>query len=176
MDFLEYPLLHAADLMLTVLKVGEAGDADLNAALARLQADLEKAKENPPVGRDEMAARLATARLHLGKAGLIEERPESRFRITERGRRALAQHPDGIDETVLMLYPEFRKYLRARVEHAEPEDAAIGAFTEGHAAQLEGRPHFANPYRQDTAAHLSWETGWFTARDEMREHRRSGRG
>lgn len=168
MEFLEYPLLHAADLMLTLLKVGEAGDADMNTALARLRADLDRAKEDPPVGRDEMAARLSTARLHLTKAGLIEERPEGRFRTTERGRRALAEHADGIDDTVLMTYPEFRKYLRARVEHAEPEDAAVGAFTEGHAAQLDGRPHFANPYRQDTAAHLSWESGWFTARDEAR--------
>lgn len=176
MDFLEHPLLHMADLMLTLLKVGEKREADLNTALARLRSDLERAKENPPVSRDEMAARLAAARLHLAKAGLLEELGEGLFRATESGRRALAAHPHGIDDTVLMQYPGFRKYLRARVQHAEPEDAAIGAFTEGHAAQLEDRPHFANPYRQDTAAHLAWECGWFTARDELRPHQPGSHG
>lgn len=170
MEFLEYPLLHYADLMLTLLKVGEDGDADLGTAMDRLRTDLRRAKESPPVGRNEMAARLSTARLHLLKAGLIEDRPEGRFRTTERGGRALSEHADGIDDTVLMAYPEFRAYLRRRVQHAEPEDAASNAFNEGHAAFLEGRPHFANPHRQDTAAHLAWEGGWFTARDEMREH------
>ena len=170
MEFLEYPLLHYADLMLTLLRVGEAADASLSKAAARLAAELDQAHERPPVSGEEMMERLATARLHLVNAGLLEERADGRFNITERGRRALAQHPGGIDDTVLMQFEEFRQWLHRRTAHADPEDCCGDSFRDGYASQQAGRSHLANPHRQDTAAHLAWESGWFAARDEASCH------
>lgn len=170
MEFFEHPLLHYPDLMLALLRAGCGAEADLGDALAQIERDLAGAHERPPVTRDEALARLAAARRHLAAAGLVEDRPDGRYATPDRGRRALRDHPDGIDDTVLMRFPEFRSYMRRRAAHAEPEDAAGEPFRDGYAAFQAGRPHFGNPHRQDTAAHLAWENGWFAARDEARAH------
>ncbi len=170
MEFFEYPLLHYPDLMLALLREGERGEAGLNDALGRLEAELSRADEKPPVSREEALARLGVARQRLVEAGLLDDRGEGRYAITERGRKALAEHPDGIDDTVLMGYEEFRAAVSRRAAHDEPEDAAGTAFRQGYSAFLAAQPHAANPHREDTAAHNGWENGWFAGRDEARAH------
>lgn len=173
MEFLEYPLLHYADLMLALLHAGDGKEATLDDAATMLAQELDRAHEHPPIGRDEMMARLAAARRHLVEARLLQNVGGGRFSTTARGRHALTEHPDGVDDTVLMEYREFRDYLHRRATHPAPEDCCGDFFREGYAKQQAGMPHSANPYRQDTAAHLAWENGWFAARDEANAH---GRG
>lgn len=170
MEFHEYPLLHDADLMLALLRVGEIRDASIADAAIWIVNELDQAHERPPVTGEEMVARLGTARLHLVKARLLEERGDGRFRTTARGRQALAEHCDGIDDSVLMEFDEFRDWLRRRTAHADPEDCCGDSFRDGYASQQSGQPHLANPHRQDTAHHLAWESGWFAARDEANCH------
>jgi ribosome modulation factor len=92
------------------------------------------------------------------------------LRISTRGRKVLEQYPDGIDDTVLMGFREFRLWLQQTARHTPPEDTAARAYQEGWTAQLCGRPHSDNPYLPDTVRHQTWENGWFEARDEEVEH------
>src|SRR5919106_1627646 len=59
------------------------------------------------------------------RAKLIEAPAPGRFRITARGRRVLADNPDGVDDTVLMQLPEFR----SANGHAPPEASSRTAPT-----------------------------------------------
>lgn len=170
MDPADYPLLHDADLMTSLLRVTGSGAASVEEALTRLRRDLETAREAPPVSDGEILHRLDEARRHLVMAGLLSPVDRQHFRLTARGRRVLEQYPEGVDGTVLMVFPEYREYLRHRSRPAPVEDPGIQAYDEGYAAHGAGLTHSDNPYRTDTAAHLAWENGWYEARDEEIEH------
>lgn len=175
MDFAEYPLLHEAELMLTLLRVAEDREGRVEDALARLGRGLDRAGEPATLSAAEITARLEAARLRLCVAGLLCEGGGGGFRISTRGRKVLAEHPDGVDDTVLMQFREFRLWLRQTAEHPPPEDNAGRAYQEGWMAQLAGRPHSDNPYLGDTVRHQAWENGWFEARDEEVDHQPSAR-
>lgn len=173
MDPREYPLLHYADLMVALLRVAEErGEAAVGDAAVRLREDLARAGERPPVDEGELLARLGRARHNLFKAGALLPTHDQRFRITVRGRRVLAEHPEGIDDTVLMQFPEFRQYIRRLVGRPAADKPLSLAYDQGWAAYHGGVSHSDNPYRFDTGQHLAWENGWFEARDEEREHGR----
>jgi restriction endonuclease Mrr len=158
------PLLHTADLMHEILRAGASGEASLDDALARVRADLAAAHEAPGVDEAELRRRLDTARRDLRVAGLIEPRGDSRFRTTERGHKVLADYPDGVDESVLARFPEFRRYIR-ETAGPPPADAARTPYDEGYAAYGDGAHPTDNPYPPDSLAHVSWANGWFEARD-----------
>lgn len=165
-DFHEYPLLHEADLMLALLRTGDGGVGDLDAAIDRLRRDLNIAGEHPPFTIEDMRAELAAALDDLEQAQFVE-RKDGTFRTTERGRRALADHPLGIDVTVLMRFAEFRAHVAQATHTAHPADPMFRAYQWGFAGFLAGRSHADNPHRPDTVMHLAWENGWFEARDAM---------
>lgn len=161
-DSADLPLLHDQDLMLALLRVASRGAARLDDALALIGAELAQAHEPQPPPGSPLPGRLARARDHLLAAQLL--RPEGeRFALTGRGAAMLARHPEGVDDTVLMQFPEFRRHVARPAAREDPESRA---YQQGFAARLYGQSHTANPYRRESAAHQSWENGWFEACDE----------
>jgi restriction endonuclease Mrr len=108
MDPDDSTLLHEPDLMLAVLRVGVAKSGTLDDCIDQLRLLRQAAQIHNPLPEAEVRERLQTALAKLHRAKLIEAPAPGRFRITPRGRRVLADNPDGIDDTVLMQLPEFR--------------------------------------------------------------------
>ncbi|WP_142847464.1 hypothetical protein [Telmatospirillum sp. J64-1] len=174
-DFYQLPLLSYPDLMLNLLKVASRRAAGLDDAVAELNAMLEAAGEQPRASAEEVRERLDTARIYLQEALLLKPVDDGRFCITERGRRILAENPQGVDDTVLMQFREFRDFLNRHHGEDQPEDPGLKEYDEGYAAFLQGLPLTANPHRFESGRHLHWENGWFEARDEhMAGERESG--
>lgn len=160
MDLEETPLLHFADLALAVLRVGSDAPSTLADAAALLDRERHRAHEGGAVDRDELALHLDGARLHLAAARAIEMLDALRFRTTPRGVALLRAHPDGVDDGVLMDYPEFRAWLKAAQHAGRPEDPRPREFMDGWSARLRGGAQEDNPFPADTAQHHAWSDGW----------------
>ena len=94
----------------------------------------------------------------------------TRFRTTPRGRALLTRHPDGIDDGVLMDFPEFRAWLAGtEAGDVAPEDPRHREFLNGWSAGWEGGDLGDNPYPADTAQHAAWVDGWLEAERHGRE-------
>ncbi len=173
MEFHDYPLLSYQDLMLTVLQTASQGRATLQGCLAQLRRTLAAAHEHPPVGAADMLQRLSAAKTYLTEAMLLTALDGDGFAITPRGRSVLAEHPMGVDDTVLMQFPEFRSFILRTSEPSTHDDPRDKEYEEGYAAYQDGNPPTENPYEFDRIEHLAWENGWFTARDDdtAAEHR-----
>ncbi|HEV7370235.1 ribosome modulation factor [Arenibaculum sp.] len=171
MELTEYPLLHTQDLMLAVLRSAADGPGTLADGLARIRATLDLAGEAPPVADEDILAHLDRARFQLLKAGLVEAAGGDRYQTTERGLAVLEEHPTGVDESVLMAFPEYRAHVERspRAETGVPGRAETARRTpeydEGYAAFREGRSLADNPYPWDQDRHLAWENGWSESRD-----------
>lgn len=163
MDFDDRPLLHFPDLVLALLRAGHDQPATIADAGGLLARDMARAREDRPVDGAELEGRLDEARRHILAARLVEMLDEHRFLITPRGRAVLREHPDGIDDTVLMEFPEFRAWVQRLSAHAPPEDARGREFQRGWAAGRDGIDLTDNPYASDTAQHAAWEDGWLEA-------------
>ena len=169
MDDDEPILLHEPDLMLALLRAARPGPATLDDAMARLHASLAQAHEPPPAAPDELRQRLQdAAAMLLGAAALAPVGP-SGFRLTQRGAQLLAQHPDGIDQSVLAGLPEFRAFIAGRSPDRAEQDPRVPAFNAGLLAFTQGRRNDANPHELDSADHLAWECGWSEARDDAKQ-------
>ena len=103
---------------------------------------------------------------YLTEARLIVGGPDGGFQITERGRAALADHPQGFDTADLMVHPEFARYIRSLERRRRPIDARAGGYDQGYDAYWTGRDPADNPFGSDSADHLAWENGWSEALDE----------
>lgn len=154
-------LLHEQDLMLALLHVAADGPATAEAAAARLRG-LRRAAGEADAVDGEVMRRLERAAAALSAAGALAGTPA---RITGRGRELLAAHPEGIDETVLMRFREFRAFVAAG-SHGPRDDPRIPAYDAGQRAFAAGEPLTANPFTQDSVDHLAWENGWSEARDQ----------
>jgi restriction system protein len=161
----EPALLHEPDLMLAVLRAARQGPAVLDDAMARLHGALAAAHEPPPGPGGDLRRRLERAALLLRGADAIAPAGDDRFRLTARGARLLADHPDGVDETVLLALPEFRAFLAALHPHRSKDDPHPRAFEAGMQAFADGRSIADNPHASDSADHLAWECGWSEARE-----------
>jgi len=166
MEFHDYPLLSYQDLMLTVLQTAARGRATLQECLARLRHTLAAANERPPVSAADMLQRLNAAKVYLAEAMLLTPLDGNGFAITARGRSVLAEHPMGVDDTVLMQFPEFRRFILRTSEPPSHDDPRDREYEEGYEAYCDGKPPTENPYEFDRIEHLAWENGWFTARDD----------
>ena len=169
MDLEDRPLLHFPDLALALLRAASAGSATIEDSERLLRQDLTHACEAPPKDDGELAAHLDRARRHLAAALLLEMLDPRHFRITPRGRAVLRDHPDGIDDTVLIQFSEFRAWMDRVTAHAPPEDARQREFLVGWNAQAEGADVTDNPFAAETAQHASWEDGWLEAKYHGRE-------
>lgn len=169
MEFEEHKLLHFADLVLALLRASGQRAATLANAARVIERDRTQANEWEPVAREDVLSHLDTARRHALAAHLIEMLDDRHFRITPRGRAVLRDHPDGIDDSVLMDFPEFRAWVGRVAAHAPPEDARGREFQRGWAAFGEGCDLGDNPFTSDTAQHAAWEDGWLEAKHRSQE-------
>lgn len=160
MELEETPLLHFPDLLLAVLRAGRDAPATVTDAARLLAEKRRQAHESASVDDTELTAHLDGARQHLAAASAIEMLDSLRFRTTPRGVALLRAHPDGVDDGVLMEYPEFRAWLTKLDHPAHPEDPRPREFMEGWAARLRGCAPEDNPFSADTAQHQAWAEGW----------------
>ncbi|HTH16077.1 MAG TPA: hypothetical protein VL974_05435 [Magnetospirillum sp.] len=170
MDIDDTPLMHFPDLVRSLLRAGMAQPGTLVAAAKLLVADRAKAHEESRVDVAELAANLDRARRHLVAARALEVLDSARFRTTPRGRVLLRSHPDGIDDSVLMDFPEFRDWMaRTEAGGIKPEDPRPREFLSGWNAGWEGGDLGDNPFPADTAQHAAWVDGWLEAERHGRE-------
>ena len=165
----EPALLHEPDLMLAVLRAAGQGAAGPEEAAARLVANLAAAGEAAPADPADLRRRLERAADLLAGAGALSPAGGGRFRLTRCGALLLAEHPDGVDVSVLEGLPVFRALVAGRARRRPADDPCLPAYEAGVRAFAVGRPLDANPHDDDSADHLGWENGWCEACDEVRE-------
>lgn len=174
----EYPPSDAL-IMLTVLRCAADGDTDMQSVLDRVLSDLKRSDPDAPALKDEGALnelrrRLQWTRDHLTAAGVIETVGDDQMHLTDRGASVLEQCPDGVDDSVLMQFPEFRAYVAGlqrqrmiaarRALGGDPGDET----QEGYIAFLEGRRASDNPYEPDTHMHEAWDEGYWEGAADAR--------
>ncbi len=71
--------------------------------------------------------RVAWALTHMGKAGLVSRPARATYAITQRGQKALAEHPDRVDMTVLFGFPEYQAFRTPKV--TTEADTAVAEAT-----------------------------------------------
>jgi len=161
-------LLGEPDLMMALLRGAGRGAITVEAAMQRLETLRRHAGEAPADALELRRALNAAARM-LIHAGALAVEPGDRLVLTERGRALIDEHLSGVDQTVLMRFPEFRAFIEAKAAvEDDHDDPRVSVFDAGMNAFLEGRDHTDNPYALDSIDHLAWENGWFEARDEAR--------
>jgi len=113
-------------LMLPVLKVGGDGQehriGDIVNQLARdFGLTEEELQQILPSGRQAtFANRVGWAKTYLVQAGLLEATKRAHFKITDRGKKCLAEGPRRIDVEYLSQFPEFVQFKeRGRVPGTE---------------------------------------------------------
>ena len=168
----EQPLLHEPDLMLAVLRVAAARPATLDACIDHLRTLRACARVEQLVPEDEVRSRLEAVTARLDRASLIERAAANGFRITARGRKVLSDHPDGVDETVLLQFKESRTAAGRREETHEVRAPARSEYEAGYEAYGAGEGLADNPHPWDARAHLDWQNGWSQARDDALRRRR----
>lgn len=166
MEFNEHTLLNRPALMLTVLKTAARGPADRGDCLEALKGELAAVHETMPVAEQEVLAELDIVVQALSAAALLASAGGDRFTLTRRGHEVLAAHPMGVDDTVLVQFPEYRAFVRRFARHGRRDDPRTPKYDEGLAAYQAGLSLTDNPYQADTIDHLAWENGWSEARDE----------
>jgi hypothetical protein len=160
----EAVLLHEPDLMLAILRAAKGGGG-LSDAMASLLANRALARERDELAEGDVLARLDEAARLLEAAAAITGVADGHLALTERGERLLAEHPQGVDQSVLLAFPEFRDFIGRRRGRAD-DDPRVSAFDAGRQAFAQGRTNVENPHPFDSVDHLAWECGWSQARDE----------
>lgn len=166
MELDESPLLHQPDLMLAVLRVAAAKSGTLDDCLEYLRRLRRRAQVTELVPEDAVRARLQSAQAKLRRAGLIELGAAGQIRITARGRKVLADNPDGVDDSVLMRLAEPPRINGHHAVAAPSQRAPSIDYQRGYGAYLAGAGLAENPYTPDVRAYLDWENGWSQARDD----------
>lgn len=121
-------------LMLPVLKVaGDSKEHRIGDVVNQLAHDFglteEEQQQILPSGRQAtFANRVGWAKTYLVQAGLLEATKRAHFRITDRGKKCLAQCPPRIDVEYLSQFAEFVQFKeRGRVPGAEASTSASQA-------------------------------------------------
>lgn len=164
-DLDEPTLLHETDLMLALLRAALDRPASLEEAQARLSAMRARAALPPCREPGDLLDRLRAAAAMLQEAGALAPEGDGSRRLTPRGRELLSKHPDGIDQSVLMQFPEFRAFIERRGRPQGDDDPRAAACTAGARAFRAGKRLTENPHALDTADHLAWQNGWSEARE-----------
>ncbi len=111
------PIPDYQTLMLPVLRLVADGEISQSQCVEKLADEFELSEEERaemlPSGRQGLLYnRIQWSRSYMAHAGLIETTRRAHFKITDRGREALAAHPDRVDNTVLAQFPEFEAWRR----------------------------------------------------------------
>ncbi len=118
-------------LMLPVLMSAANGEVRISEVVRQLADELSLSEEDrsellPSRRQAVFDNRVRWAKTYLTKAGLIESTRRAHFRITDRGRQALAENPDRIDNNYLSQFPEFEEFRSrstdARLERLPPPE------------------------------------------------------
>jgi hypothetical protein len=161
------PLLSDPSLTAVVLHAAAAGPVDLDDLERRLGHALDTARQPRPAP-GEIRPRIQALCADLAIAGLIEPRGGG-FALTGEGRRAVEEHPQGLDRADLMAWPAYAAHVRGLAARTgapsiAPHDGTHpSAYLEGVAARVAGIAASDNPHPTDTADHLAWENGWAEA-------------
>lgn len=106
--------------MLPVLRVAAgADDVWMRQVVQTIANDLALSREDRaqliPSGRQTLLDnRVQWAKTYLTKAGLLQSLRRGLFRITDEGRKLLAEQPARIDNKMLLRYEEFRSFWKRR--------------------------------------------------------------
>jgi restriction system protein len=124
-------------LMIPVLRDLESGDRSNGEMLqtlgARLGLSPDELSQRLPSGKQTtFSNRIAWARTHLKAAGLIQSPQRGIYRLTDRGRKVLAQNPAAIGMGFLMGFEEYVQFRRGSGESDEPAPGPVrGGDTAG---------------------------------------------
>jgi restriction system protein len=123
-------------LMLPLLKLAGDGAAHSNRDVVNVLAvqfgvSEEERKELLPSGKQEVFDnRVGWARTYLKKALLIDYVQRGQFRITERGKKVLAENPERIGVAYLSRFPEFIEFQRPSRPAAAEENGSVASAVE----------------------------------------------
>jgi restriction system protein len=141
------PIPDFQSLMLPIMKIAEDGEEHRGHELRQRIGDQlgltdEQRKELLPSGTQPVFTnRIAWARTHLTMAGLVEKTGKGRFRITQRGKEAMASNPSIVDTRFLLQFPEYAE-ARSRAKTDVPAEPATHAAA-GEAASPQERIELA---------------------------------
>ena len=136
------PIPDYETLMLPVLALGASGEVKIGDAIDRISDQLgltpeERAARIPSGSTSLIGNRVHWAKTYLKQAGLIEQPRRGWYRATQRGLELLAKHPDRIDNSVLIEFPEFREFRnRSRAARTEGDDGPPPAVSPAAATDL----------------------------------------
>jgi restriction system protein len=122
--------------MLPIMKIAEDGNEHTARELRQrigeqLGLTEEERKELLPSGTQPVFTnRLAWARAHLTMAGLLEKTGKGRFRITQRGKEAMASNPPTVNLRFLFQFPEYAKARNEAKTDTAAEPASHASTTE----------------------------------------------
>ena len=110
------PIPTMYDLTLPTLELlndGQRHDSSavLNHLAQHFKLTATEINERTPGGRNRLANRISWTRMELRNAGLLEYMDGGASRITERGRKVLADNPTRIDKPFLNQFEEYRDVL-----------------------------------------------------------------
>ena len=117
-------------LMLPVLKVAKDNQEHrIGEVIKELSREFRLTEEEQqqllPSGKQSaFANRVGWAKSYLVQAGLLESTKRAHFKITERGRKALAEAPARIDNDYLSRFPEFIQFRERGRTQGTTEDAS----------------------------------------------------
>ena len=118
-------------LMLPVLRIaGDGHEHRIGDLVDQLASDfgltVEEQQQLLPSGRQAtFANRVGWAKTYLVQAGLLEATKRAHFKITDRGKKALAEGPPRIDGEYLSQFAEFVQFKeRGKVHGTEAYDSA----------------------------------------------------
>jgi restriction system protein len=121
----------------------------INKMAEKFRLSEQERKELLPSGKQTVIAnRVAWAVTYLRKTKLLENTKRGVFKITPRGKKALADHPDRIDNRVLAQFEEFVKFQKRGKKTMPPKDG--GTIKE---------PIEKNPEEALEAAHQELQDG-----------------
>lgn len=161
----DYPLLSTPSLTAVILRAGAAGKVTAEGCTDRLVALLGAAHENLPIPREAIRERFAGHIRQFEIAGLLDPAGDGVWRLSPRGEAAARRHPQGLDSSDLVLYPEYAEHVRSSARSRAETDPRTASYDAGYTARREGQPYTANPHTLNTADFLSWENGWMEALD-----------
>lgn len=156
----DHPLLNTPSLVAAILHAAAAGPAGLERIASKVEGALQTANEDAGVPEGWLRRELQSICDDLMIAGLVTH-SDAGFRLTARGREAVAEHPQGLDRSDLAQWPEYAEHVHRLAATAKPkDDPHHAAYNQGASARVAGRPVTDNPHPPDTADHGAWEDGW----------------
>lgn len=120
-------------VMLPVLRAAADGEVRVSDTVEKLAGEFglteDERAELLPSGRQPVIYnRVQWAKTYLTRAGLLKATRRGHFEITDRGKNALAEHPQKIDNNYLMQFEEFIEF-RQRSLGSKDKDEAGGTST-----------------------------------------------